>query len=139
MGSRYDMEVRGFYQKPDSIIRTRSLSIETFLRANMENHWVKQRDGIHRASLKNHNVTMLSNVEYVKLDEAGLHIRHGEVEKILEVDHVVVCAGQVMLDEYSDKLKAAGLSVHVIGGAKEARELDAKRAIREAAELCSTI
>ena len=138
-GVDMNMEVRGFYQKPDSIIPEREVYLLKRSTGKHGKSLGKTTGWIHRASLKNHNVTMLSNVEYVKLDEAGLHIRHGEVEKILEVDHVVVCAGQVMLDEYSDKLKAAGLSVHVIGGAKEARELDAKRAIREAAELCSTI
>ena len=94
---------------------------------------------IHRASLKNRSVEMLGNVEYLKLDKQGLHIKHGEVDKILEVDHVVVCAGQEKWDEYSDALQQSGVNVHVLGGALDAKALDAKKAIREAAILAAQL
>lgn len=94
---------------------------------------------IHRSSLKNKNVEMLSNVEYQKIDDAGLHIRLGDENRIIEVDNIVVCAGQISLDNYSEAINAAGITCHVIGGADEAKELDAKRAINQAAVLASKI
>ena len=92
---------------------------------------------IHRASLAMKQVKMLANVEYLKVDDQGLHIRHDEEVKVLAVDHVVVCAGQEPLRELKVDLEAKGVSVHLIGGADEAAELDAKRAIKQAAELAA--
>ncbi len=90
---------------------------------------------IHRASLAMKKVNMLANVEYLKIDDQGLHIRHNEEDRVLEVDHVVVCAGQEPQRELHETLKNNGINVHLIGGADEAKELDAKRAIKQAAEL----
>ena len=94
---------------------------------------------IHRSSLKNKKVNMLSSVEYVKLDDQGLHIIQNGEQKILDVDTVVICAGQEVLDEYSHALTEAGLKVHRIGGARDAHELDAKRAIKEACILAAEL
>ncbi|MDH1561586.1 NADPH-dependent 2,4-dienoyl-CoA reductase [Pseudomonas chengduensis] len=85
---------------------------------------------IHRTGLKNKNVQMLNSVKYLKVDDAGLHIRIAEGEpQVLPVDTVIVCAGQDPLRELQDGLVAAGQNVHLIGGADVAAELDAKRAI----------
>ena len=94
---------------------------------------------IHRAGLKNHQVKMLSGVSYDKFDEDGLHIHVNDEAKLLTVDHVVVCAGQESFTAMYDALKQVGKNVHLIGGAKEAGELDAKRAIRQGAELAAKI
>ena len=94
---------------------------------------------IHRTGLKNHQVKMLSGVSYDKFDEDGLHIHVNDEEKLLTVDHVVVCAGQESFTAMYDALKQVGKNVHLIGGAKEAGELDAKRAIRQGAELAAKI
>lgn len=94
---------------------------------------------IHRASLAMKKVNMLANVEYLKIDEQGLHIRHNEEDRVLEVDHVVVCAGQEPQRELHETLKNNGINVHLIGGADEAMELDAKRAIKQAAELAAVL
>ena len=95
---------------------------------------------IHRAVLKDYEVEMLGGVEYLKVDDNGLHIRHENVEKILDVDHVVVCAGQISNTELFDELsKQTKMKVHLIGGAFEALELDAKRAIDQAVKLAVTI
>jgi 2,4-dienoyl-CoA reductase (NADPH2) len=94
---------------------------------------------IHRSSLANHNVQMMNGVTYEKIDDDGLHITIGEKAMVLDVDNIIVCAGQTPLRELESSLVEAGLRVHVIGGADVAAELDAKRAIRQGAELAATI
>jgi 2,4-dienoyl-CoA reductase (NADPH2) len=90
---------------------------------------------VHRASMKKLQVEELAGVEYDKVDDRGLHVRVGGQPRVLEVDHVVVCAGQLSRRELEAPLKAAGVEVHVIGGADLADELDAKRAIDQGARL----
>ena len=95
---------------------------------------------IHRAGLKSKHVQMLAAVEYLGVDNAGLHISVGGGEpQVLAVDNVILCAGQTPLRELQVELEAAGVTVHLVGGADIAAELDAKRAIdqgsRVAAEL----
>lgn len=93
---------------------------------------------IHRTGLKNKQVQMLNSVEYLKIDDAGLHIRIGEgEEKLLPVDNIVICAGQDPLRELYDGLVEAGQAVHLIGGADVAAELDAKRAIDQGSRLAA--
>ncbi len=90
---------------------------------------------IHRTSLKNRNVEMVNNVTYRKVDDAGLHISVGDKDMVLPVDNVVICAGQEPQRELQAALQAAGVTVHLIGGADVAAELDAKRAIKQGTEL----
>ncbi len=85
----------------------------------------------HRMTLKNRGVEMWSSVTYHKIDDQGLHISINGQSQVLEVDNVVVCAGQHPLRELYEPLVQAGVAVHLIGGAKEAGELDAVRAIKE--------
>jgi 2,4-dienoyl-CoA reductase (NADPH2) len=85
----------------------------------------------HRLTLKSRKVQMWNAVEYLKIDDAGLYIRINGAIQVLDVEHVVICAGQESLRSLYDPLVAAGLKVHLIGGAKEAGELDAKRAIED--------
>lgn len=98
---------------------------------------------VHRAVLQRNGVEMLAGVEYLRIDDAGLHITvHGE-PRVLEVDHVVLCAGQESLTELMPPEDAAPVSgaprFHRIGGAALASELDAKRAIREGAMLAASL
>ena len=90
---------------------------------------------IHRSVLKQHQVAMKTGVSYDKFDEAGLHITVDDKPEILAVDNVVLCAGQVSNTELVDEMKSTGIPVHLIGGVDVAAELDAKRAIRQGAEL----
>ncbi len=92
---------------------------------------------IHRATLKAKGVKMLGGVEYLGVDDAGLRIRVDGSEQLLDVGTVVVCAGQEPRRELADALRAAGRSVHVIGGADVAVELDAKRAIDQGSRLAA--
>lgn len=94
---------------------------------------------IHRTGLKHRDVKMIAGASYDKIDDQGLHITVNDQPTVLEVDHVIICAGQESYTAMYDQLKANGKNVHLIGGAKEAGELDAKRAIRQGAELAATI
>ena len=94
---------------------------------------------IHRATLKAKGVTMLGGVEYRGVDDSGLRIAIDGAEQLLPVDHVVVCAGQESRRELLAPLQAANLRVDVIGGADIAVELDAKRAIAQAAQLAARL
>ncbi len=95
---------------------------------------------IHRTGLKNKQVQMISAVEYLKVDDEGLHLRIAEGEpQVLLVDTVIVCAGQDPLRELQAELEQAGLSVHLVGGADVAAELDAKRAINQGSRLAAQL
>ncbi len=94
---------------------------------------------IHRTSLKARRVAMHSGASYERIDDAGLHLTLDGEARVLDVDHVVVCAGQEPLRELHDALRAAGCSVHLIGGADVAAELDAKRAILQGTRLAASI
>ena len=90
---------------------------------------------VHRAALKMKNVQMLGGVSYERIDDAGLHITVDGKAQILDVDNVIVCAGQEPRRDLYDGLKAASIDVHLIGGADVAAELDAKRAIAQGTRL----
>ncbi len=94
---------------------------------------------IHRASLAMKQVKMLANVEYQKIDDAGLHVIVNEEHMTLEVDNIVVCAGQEPLRELHEELTSNGMTVHLIGGADVATELDAKKAIKQASYLAAEL
>jgi len=94
---------------------------------------------IHRASLRHYGVRMLGGVHYEGIDDNGLHVRIDDQAQVLAVDNVVICAGQTSRTELVAPLQAAGLSVHRIGGAHIATELDAKRAIDEGTRLAAAL
>ena len=94
---------------------------------------------IHRATLKHRGVVMISGVTYRRIDDAGLHISADGAEKVLDVDHVIVCAGQESVNGLVSELSRTGRPVHVIGGALLANELDAERAIREGVTLAASL
>jgi 2,4-dienoyl-CoA reductase (NADPH2) len=97
---------------------------------------------IHRAALKMKRVEMLAGVNYEGVVEKGLAVSFGEGREkatVLEVDHIVLCAGQESLRELEAPLRAAGASVHLVGGAALAGELDAKRAIDEGTRLAASL
>jgi 2,4-dienoyl-CoA reductase (NADPH2) len=97
---------------------------------------------VHRASVKAKGVQQLSGVNYERIDDAGLHISFGPQHtepRVLEVDNVVVCAGQESVRDLAERLRDTGVQPHVIGGASVAAELDAKRAIRQGTELAARL
>ena len=94
---------------------------------------------IHRSTLKKKKVQFIGEVSYTKIDDKGLHYSQNEEAKILEVDNVVICAGQIPFKELYRPLLDAGKKVHVIGGADFAGELDAKRAINQGSRLAAVL
>ena len=97
---------------------------------------------VHRASLAAKGVHQLTEVNYERIDDDGLHITFGEDHKrprTLAVDTIVVCAGQESVRDLVDELTASGTITHVIGGADVAAELDAKRAIEQGTRLAAKI
>jgi len=94
---------------------------------------------IHRINLKKRQVTMINGVTYKKIDDDGLHIEVKGENRVLNVDNVIICAGQEPFRELHERLVENGLSVHLIGGADVAAELDAQRAIDQGARLAAKI
>jgi 2,4-dienoyl-CoA reductase (NADPH2) len=97
---------------------------------------------VHRAALKAKGVERIPGVNYEKIDDAGLHISFGdkhENPRVLDVDTVVISAGQEPVRDLVDDLRAAGITAHLIGGADVAAELDAKRAIDQGTRLAATL
>ena len=94
---------------------------------------------VHRTSLRDRAVHMMAGVEYERIDDAGLHLMVKGEPMTLAVDSIVVCAGQESVRDLEAPLAEAGVGLHIIGGAHEAAELDAKRAIRQATELAARI
>ncbi|MGQ3052226.1 MAG: oxidoreductase [Roseateles sp.] len=97
---------------------------------------------IHRAALKMKHVDMLAGVNYEQITPEGLWVSYGEKRadaQLIEADTIVLCAGQEPLRELEAPLRAAGVKVHLIGGALEAGELDAKRAILQGTKLACAL
>jgi 2,4-dienoyl-CoA reductase (NADPH2) len=94
---------------------------------------------IHRTGLKARRVAMSPGVTYRKIDDEGLHVSVDGQDRVLAVDNVIVCAGQEPQRELLAPLRQAGCSVHLIGGADVAAELDAKRAISQGTRLAAGI
>ncbi|MCA4825418.1 MAG: NADPH-dependent 2,4-dienoyl-CoA reductase [Serratia rubidaea] len=94
---------------------------------------------IHRASLSMRGVKMLNGVQYQRIDDEGVHIMREEQASCLPVDTIVICAGQEPRRELQQPLLAMGKSVHLIGGADVAAELDARRAIEQGTRLAMAL
>lgn len=94
---------------------------------------------IHRLGLKHQGVEMLAGVQYQHIDDQGIHVIIGEKKRLLAVDSIVICAGQLESRPLFEPLKQRGVNVHLIGGAYKARELDARHAINQACRLAALI
>lgn len=134
-GVDMNYEHRGAIEKPRPEPPARELWLLKRSKGKHGANLGKTTGWIHRSSLKMKNVKMLAEVQYLKIDDEGLHLLYEGQMKILPVDNVVICAGQLSNRELSAPLEARNIPVHLIGGAKIAAELDAKRAIREGMEL----
>jgi 2,4-dienoyl-CoA reductase (NADPH2) len=92
---------------------------------------------IHRSALKKRSVTMLSKCAYERIDDAGLHLTVRGESRVLDVDTVVICAGQLSNNPLQASLEEQGIDVHVIGGAERAGELDARQAFDQGMRLAA--
>jgi len=94
---------------------------------------------IHQAGLQKRGVKLLGELNYLKIDEAGLHIEKDGIAQILAADSIIICAGQESRNELTESLKETTNNVYTIGGVKDVRELDAAQAIRDGIELAYTL
>lgn len=90
----------------------------------------------HRAGLIAKGVTMIAGVTYDKIDDEGLHITVDDKQQVLPVDNIIICAGQ---EPMRDIVEGLTMPYHLIGGADEALELDAKRAIDQGTRVCAAV
>jgi 2,4-dienoyl-CoA reductase (NADPH2) len=134
--------VRGGVVKPKPAAPARQVTLLQRKTGKLGKGLGKTTGWIHRAALQMKQVEMLGGVNYERITAGGLFVSYGEQRKdgqLIECDTVVLCAGQVPMRDLQAPLSAAGLSVHLIGGADEASELDAKRAIDQGTRLAASL
>ena len=134
-----ELEQRGGLNTAENVASNRTVHMLQRSSKKMGSGLGKTTGWTHRLTLQRRGVKMMNAIEYRKIDDAGLHITVNGKPDILEVDTVIICAGQEPLRELHDALEAKGASVELIGGAYEAAELDAKAAIKQASELAAKI
>lgn len=122
-------------KSPELVAAPRQVTMFKRSKGKFGNTLGKTTGWIHKITLDERTVAQFSNVTYDKIDEQGLHYTLKGESKVLPCDNVIVCAGQEPLRDLEAGLVAAGIAPHIIGGALEAGELDAKRAILQGAEL----
>jgi 2,4-dienoyl-CoA reductase (NADPH2) len=132
-------ETRGGLKEPERNVPVRKIYLLQRSKGKPGAGLGKTTGWIHRTALRNKSVETISGVQYQLIEDQGLHIQVNGQSRILEVDHVVICAGQEPLRELLQPLQEAGVPAYLIGGAKEAGELDAVRAIEEGTRLGLTI
>ena len=133
---------RGGVSRPQITPPAREVTLLQRKASSLGKNLGKTTGWIHRSTLKMKKVQMLGGVNYESIDERGLLISFGEKREkatLLEVDNIVLCTGQEPLRELQPPLLAAGVKVHLVGGADVASELDAKRAIDQASRLAATL
>ncbi|MGC4964108.1 FAD-dependent oxidoreductase [Gordonia sp. DT218] len=144
-GVSEDLSKPGFVTKPRPLPAVREVFLVQRKSGRQGKSLGKTTGWVHRATVKMKGVEQISGATYDKIDDQGLHLsfrgEDGSVTetRVLEVDNVVVCAGQESVRELVDPLTVAGVTTHVIGGADLAAELDAKRAIRQGTEVAAGI
>ncbi len=144
-GVSEDLTKPGFVTKPRPLPATRQVYMVQRKSGGQGRTLGKTSGWVHRATVKMKGVEQISGATYDKIDDAGLHLSFRDEEgnvtetRLLEVDNIVVCAGQESVRELVDPLTVAGVTTHVIGGADLAAELDAKRAIRQGTEVAAGI
>jgi 2,4-dienoyl-CoA reductase (NADPH2) len=135
-------EVRGGVVRPQPAAAARRVTLLQRKSGKLGRNLGKTTGWIHRAALAMKEVEMVGGVNYERITPQGLWVTYGEARRdgqLIECDTIVLCAGQEPLRELHAPLQAAGLAVHLIGGAHEAAELDAKRAIDQGVRLAATL
>ncbi|MFN7757877.1 MAG: FAD-dependent oxidoreductase [Betaproteobacteria bacterium] len=134
--------VRGGVVRPRPAPAARRVTLLQRKSGKLGRNLGKTTGWIHRAALAMKEVEMVGGVNYERITPQGLWVTYGETRRdgqLIECDTVVLCAGQEPLRELQAPLQAAELAVHLIGGAHEAAELDAKRAIDQGVRLATTL
>ena len=135
-GMSFHSGAPGGLEQPRPLPSARKLYLLQRKNSSLGKDLGKTSGWVHRAVLKMKGVEMIAGASYDRIDDKGLYITVGGEEHLLEVDNVVICAGQESLRELHDEGNA---KYHLIGGAELAAELDAKRAIRQGAELAAKL
>ena len=130
---------RGGIEKNNEVPPIREVYLLQRKKEKLGKNLGKTTGWIHRLTLKKRLVKMWSGVQYQKIDDAGLHIQLEDKLLVLDVDSIIICAGQVSCSELFEPLRAQGKSVHLVGGAYKALELDARHAINQASRLASLL
>lgn len=130
---------RGGLTKPEITPSPREVYLLQRKKEKMGKRLGKTTGWIHRLSLKHKQVKMMEGVAYDLIDDEGLHLHINDKPLVLPVDNVVICAGQMELKDLFEPLKSAGKTVHLVGGAYKALELDARHAIDQACRLAALI
>lgn len=130
-----DYNNRGGLMKPEKWQTDREVWLLQRKSTKLGKNLGKTTGWIHRSSLKKSGVHMVHSVEYIKVDDEGLHVQIEGKEQVLPVDNVIVCAGQLSERSLEQDLELQNSSFHIIGGADQAGELDAKRAIEQGMKL----
>ena len=133
------LEHRGGLTRPTVSPPARTVHLFQRKKTKLGKELGKTTGWIHRTTLKNKKVNMIAGAQYKKIDNYGLHYELDGETKILEVDHVVLCTGQNSVTDLVEPLEISGKKIHIIGGALLASEIDAKRAIKEGAEIACKI
>jgi 2,4-dienoyl-CoA reductase (NADPH2) len=134
--------VRGGVVRPQPAPPARQVTLLQRKRGKLGKGLGKTTGWIHRAALQLKNVEMVAGVNYERITPEGLFVTYGDERRdgqLIACDTVVLCAGQEPLRELEAPLRAAGVAVHRIGGADEAAELDAKRAIDQGTRLAAQL
>ena len=134
-GVDMDYQTGGALLKNESVKSPREVFLLQRKKGKLGERLGKTTGWIHRSALKMKKVKMMDDVTYQKIDDAGLHILVKDIPQLLEVDNVIICAGQVSNNQLYNKLKEKHTHIHLIGGALEAGELDAKRAIEQGVKV----
>ena len=134
-------EARGGIEgvQPDFEIADREVYLIQRRKGKLGANLGKTTGWIHRTNLNKRKVNMISSATYDRIDDQGLHVTSNGKSMLLEVDHIVICAGQLPYRNLLEPLKQAGKQVHLIGGADVAAELDAKRAIDQGSRLAASL
>jgi len=132
-----EMTVPGGLKKPEGPQSPREVTLCQRKKGKLGARLGKTTGWIHRTALRKRKVTMLSECSYERIDDQGLHLTVAGETQVIEVDNVVVCAGQTPLRELQAPLEARGVQVHLIGGAERADELDARRAFDQGTRLAA--
>jgi 2,4-dienoyl-CoA reductase (NADPH2) len=135
-------DVRGGVVRPQPTPPARKVTLLQRKAGKLGKGLGKTTGWIHRAALQMKRVEMIGGVNYERITPEGLFVTYGEQRKdgqLIECDTVVLCAGQEPLRELQAPLQAAGVEVHLIGGADQAAELDAKRAIDQGTRLAARL
>jgi len=132
-------QYRGGVKPPDAVAHPREVYLLQRKKEKLGKRLGKTTGWIHRSSLNHRNVHMLSGVSYQRIDSNGLQVLIDGESRVLEVDSVIICTGQLELQSLFEPLKLRGKSVHLIGGAYKALELDARHAINQACRLAALL